>query len=343
MNNGTIRFGIYGLAVLALCSCGAGSEKNERTAQVEQQLPVVSVVKAEVRSVPQDEDYSSTVQAFAINNIAPQGTGRIEKILVDVGSFVNQGQVLAEMEDVNLIQAKLKLANDAAELERLRSLYNEGGVSQSDFESMELAYKVSKSTYDNLEKNTILRSPINGVVTVRNYDRGDLYSMGQPIFVVQQITPVKLLVGVSEKDYTRVKNGQEVTIKADALPGESFIGKVAKVYPVADAMTHTFNVEVRVQNNSHRLRPGMYAKVNIMFGRNNSVVVPDNAVIKQQGSGQRSVYVLEKDNTVTMKIVTLGRHIGNEFEILSGIEPDETVVVKGQTALKSGIKVEVAR
>lgn len=204
----------------------------------------VECAVAEYRDVPQDEVYSSTVQAYAINNIVPQSGGRIKKINVEVGDFVRAGQVLAEMDALNLEQARLKLVNDSTELSRLRSLFEEGGVSQSDFEAVELAYKVSKSQYQNLIENTILRSPINGVVTARGYDKGDMYAMASPIYVVQQITPVKLLVGVSESQYTKLHRGDAVSLTVDALPGREFTGKVNRIYPTIDPASHTFTAEV---------------------------------------------------------------------------------------------------
>ena len=107
------------------------------------------------------------------------------------------------------------------------------------------------------------------------------------------------------------------------------------------AATHTFNVEVQVRNENRQLRPGMYARVKVNFGDTFNVVVPDEAVVKLQGSGQRSVYVVEEDNTVSIRNVTLGRHYDSKYEILSGLEEGEKIVVKGLSALKSGIKVEV--
>ena len=89
---------------------------------------------------------------------------------------------------------------------------------------MELKYNVTRSQYANLLENTVLRSPVNGVITARNYDKGDMYG-GSPIYVVEQITPVKLYVGVSESDYTRVKKNDKVTLTADALPGKTFTGQ----------------------------------------------------------------------------------------------------------------------
>lgn len=330
-------------AALIVCSCAGNTKKagNEQEGVVlSKSITRVEVITAAIETVPQNSFYSSTVQAYAINNIAPQTANRIQKLRVDVGDFVSAGQLVAEMDKVQLEQAELKLKNSETELERVRQLLSEGGIAQSDFESLELSYNVAKSSYENLLENCELRSPINGVVTARNYDRGDMYSMGQPIFTVQQITPVKLLVPVSESDYTRVKKGDKVTLTVDALPGQEFRGSIARLYPMMDAVSHTFNVEVNVANTNHALRPGMYAKVDVNFGDTQNIVVPDLCVLKQQGSGQRSVFVVE-NGTAVSRIVTLGRHFDGKYEITGGLAEGEKVISKGQSIVKNGEEVEV--
>ena len=333
---------MYGLAVIALVS-SCGARKQEAAPVEEEKTAIVEVYTTVKETVSHETGYATTVKANIVNNITPQNAGRIRKLNVEVGDFVKPGQILAEIDRVQLDQAALKLKNDEAELERCRQLYKEGGLSQSEFESMELAFKVSKSSYDNLLENTVLRSPISGVVTARNYDVGDMYSMSSPIYTVQQISPVKLLVAVSEADYTKVSKGDKVTVLADALPGEVFKGSVVRLYPTMDAVSHTFNVEVQVANSSARLRPGMYAKASLNMGDTDSVVIPDAAVVKQQGSGQKLVYVLKADSTVEARIITLGRFFDGKYEVLSGLSEGETVVVKGQSVLKSGDKVEVVK
>ena len=331
---------LVGLTIV-MVSCGLGKKDDSAAMSEEEKATLVSTATAVMMEVPQTEIYSSTVEAYAINNIAPQTGGRIQSIRVDVGSFVGRGQVLATMDAAQLDQTRLKLVNDSTELSRLRSLYEEGGVSKSDFDAVEMAYNVSRRSYNNLAENTYLRSPISGVVTARNYDRGDLYN-GQPIFVVQQITPVKLHVGVSESDYTKVKLGNQVEITVDALPGRTFTGKINKIYPTMDAMTHTFITEILVQNADRVLRPGMFARVKVEFGINNSVVVPEEAVVKMQGSGQRCVYILQPDNTVESSLVKLGRHIEGMYEILEGVSEGDVVAAKGSSSLRDGSKVEVS-
>ena len=326
-------------ALAAAVACGnQGAQQN---AAPEATVPNVEVATSTVRDVPQDNVYASTVQAYAVNNIAPQTAGRIRKINVEVGDYVVKGQILAEMDRLQLEQTELQVQNDDIEYERLKGLYAEGGVSQSDFETAELGYKLRKTTLANLRENTVLRSPINGFVSARNFDAGDLFSMSAPLFTVQQVTPVKLLVGISESEYTKVKKGDSVSVTVDALPGETFTGKVERLYPTIDPATHTFKAEVVVPNTSRVLRPGMYARVRVNFGSRRSIIVPDQALVKQEGTGTRFIFVLKADNTVSYLPVTVGRHMGQEYEILSGLEEGATVVVKGQALLRDGVKVNV--
>lgn len=328
-------------ATALVCACGSFNKKSEQAAVTEEKLPVVKVSAVERRDVAHSEVYSSTVLANVTNNIAPQTGSRIQKIFAEVGDYVSAGQVLAEMDRVQLDQARLKLVNDSTELVRLRGLYEAGGLSQSDYDAAELGYKVSRTSYDNLLENTILRTPVSGVVTARNYDRGDMYTMAQPIFTVQQITPVKLLVGISESDYSRVHRGDKVTIEADALPSRVFRGTINRLYPTVDAASHTFNTEILVPNTDRALRPGMFVRVTVTFDVQNNVMVPDIAVLKLQGSGQRMAYVVNEDGVAELRIVKLGVHTGKEYEVLSGLEEGDKVVVKGQSSLQDGVKVKV--
>lgn len=341
MKNMNVRTIIYVAAAVMAVSCGNNNSKTaEQPQAAEVRLPNVTIMAASYKDVPQSDVYTANVEAYAKNNIAPQSPSRIQKIYVEVGDFVRAGQIVAKMDEVNLNQSKLSMANDSLEYSRIKKLYEQGGVSKSDLDAMELKYNVTRSQYQNLLENTILRSPVSGVITARNYDHGDMYG-GSPIYVVEQITPVKLYVGISEMDYTRVKKNDTVTLTADALPGKTFTGRIARIYPTIDAATHTFTAEVNVANSDRLLRPGMYARVTVNFGSNHSIVVPDDCVVKQQGSGVRSVFVLQADNTVKEIVVTLGRHFGTEYEILSGVAEGDKVVVKGQASLKNGSKVNV--
>lgn len=327
-------------AVLMMLGCSSGTE-NAADKTVENEVPSVSITQAVKRNVDHTHTYTSTVQPYIKNNIAPQSMNRISKINVEIGDFVTKGQVLAEMDQIQLRQAELQMKNYETEYNRLQELFDAGGLSQSDLDAIELAYNVSKTSYENLLENSVLTSPISGIVTARNYDAGDMYGMTLPLFTVEQIVPVKLLIGVSETDYSKIRKGAPVSITVDALPGKTFTGKVNRVYPSIDPMTRTVTVETVVNNSDKVLRPGMFARVTLNFETVESIIIPDTAVIKQTGSGERFVYILNPDNTVTYKKVELGLRLDNEYEVLSGVAEGDKVVTGGQIRLKDGIKVTI--
>ena len=329
-------------AAMLLTACGSKDTSTSTTGQDAQKAaPVVSVITAHAEDVDVTNTFTSNVEPFATNNIVSQTAGRIVSINAEVGQKVSKGQLLAKMDDVNLAKTRMQYVNDSTELSRLTELYKIGAVAQADYDMAKLSLDITKKTYNNLAENTYLRSPINGVVTARNYDKGDMYSMAQPIFVVEQITPVKMLVNISESLFTQVHEGMEFDITVDAYPGETFKGMVNLLYPTINSATHTFPVEVICENKDQRLRPGMFARVTATFGTNHNVVVPDVAVVKQQGSGEHFIYVLNADNTVTYTKVELGRRLGNQYEIVSGIHEGDRIVTEGQVRLKNGVNVTV--
>lgn len=341
MMNTTKHIALIASAAILAASCGGNKDNTQQAAQAK--LPNVKVTTASVQQVSVDETYAVTLQAYAVNNIAPQATGRIIRINAEVGDYVKKGQVLAEMDSTNLVQARLQMHNAKSEYERGKALYEKGGVSKSDFESIEMSYLVSKSAYENLCENTVLESPLEGVISARNYDEGDMYTMSSPLYVVQQINTLKALAAVSESDYSLLKKGAEVEITANALPGQTFKGKVARVYPTIDSATHTVTAEIHIPNSSLTLRPGMYSNAKIIFNSTSRILLPDSAIVKQQGSGVRYVYILGSGNTVSTRNVTLGRHLGDQYEILDGLNEGETVVTSGQGALSNGSKVNIIK
>ena len=337
-----IKLSIITLATALMTACGQKDNKTTTTGQeTPKATPVVSVVTAQAEDVDITNTFTSNIEPFATNNIVSQTAGRIVSINAEVGDKVRKGQLLAKMDEVNLAKTRLQYINDSVELARLTELHSIGAVAQSDYDMAKLSHNITKKTYSNLLENTYLRSPLNGVVTARNYDKGDMYAMTQPIFVVEQIQPVKMLVNVSESLFTQVNKGMEFDITVDAYPNEVFKGTVNLLYPTVNAATHTFPVEVICENKDQRLRPGMFARVTATFGTNHHIVIPDVAVVKQQGSGEHFVYVLKPDNTVKYTLVELGKRMGNRYEIVSGINEGDRIVTEGQVRLKDGVSVTV--
>lgn len=327
-------------AIVLLGSCTGGKEQN--AAEKVEEKPRVKLADVKARPVDQILEYTATVEAEVKNNIAPSTPVRIDKILVEVGDRVSKGQKLVLMDAANLQQMKLQLENKRLEFNRADELYKVGGTSKSEWDALKMALDVQETAYKNLMENTTLLCPINGVVTARNYDNGDMYSSGDPVLVVEQITPVKLMINVSETYFSRVKKGAPVAVKLDVYGDEEFSGKISLVYPTIDAATRTFPVEITLENKDQRVRPGMFARATLNFGTQDNVVVPDLAIVKQAGSGDRYVYVY-KDGKVSYNKVELGRRMGAEYELRSGVPNNSQVVVAGQTRLSNGTEVEVEK
>ena len=331
------------LVAAMLGACSGGEEKKAETTAAETVIekPTVKLATVTSREVEQIGEFTATVEAEAKNNIAPTSPGRISQIFVEVGDYVRKGQKLVQMDAANLTQLKLQLDNQETEFKRVDELYKVGGASKAEWDVAKTNLDVRRSSYQNLLENTQLVSPLNGVITARNFDNGDLYTSTQmPVLVVEQIAPVKLMVNVSEPNFPKVTKGMAVKVKLDVYEGEEFEGKVSLVYPTIDAATHTFPVEITLANANQRVRPGMFARVTMNFGSKNHVVVPDMAVVKRAGSGDRYVYVYN-NGKVSYNKVELGRRMGTEYELISGVDNNSQVVIAGQNRLADGVEVEV--
>ena len=154
----------------------------------------------------------SFVQILSFNMEAPE--------FIESTDVIRVYPYLLWLDAANLKQAKFRLDNQEIEFKRTDELYKVGGTSKSEWDAAKMALDVQKTTYKNLLENTALLSPINGVVTARNYDNGDMYSGGDPVLVVEQITPVKLMINVSEGYFAKVKKGSPVAVKVDVYGDE---------------------------------------------------------------------------------------------------------------------------
>lgn len=327
-------------AIAIMTSCGS-SDKTATTAAVQDEKPKVKIAASTVQDVDQLAEYTTTVEAEVKNNIAPNSPLRIGKILVEVGDNVAKGQKLVQLDASNLEQLALQIENQKVEFNRISELYKVGGASKAELDNAKTALDVNIKAYNNRMENTIMRSPINGVVTARNYDNGDMTGAA-PILVVEQITPVKMNINVSEPYYAKIDKKTEVSVQFEAYGEEQFPATVSIVYPTIDATTHTFPVELKINNKDRRVRPGMYGRAIVNFGTKSHVVVPDQAVIKQLGSGDYYVYIYN-NGKVSYNKVTLGRRMGDKYEIVNGVEPGSQVVVAGQNRLANGVEVEVIK
>lgn len=319
-------------------------------------MPTVKVETVEARDVDQLGTYTASVEAQIVNNISANAPNRIKQILVDEGQNVAAGQKVVILDDVNTFSYETQVNNAKANLENVQLNYNRavellkiGGGTQQNVDAMQIQLTNAKNSLaqaeralKNARENTVLTSPISGVVTARNYDPGDMTG-NLPIITVSRVQPVKIVINVTESELPKVKKGMPALIKFDTYGDEEFKGTVSTVMPTVDPQTRTFGVEITMPNADNRVLPGMFGRVTLNLGTRNRVVIPDKAVVKQQGSGNQYVYVLNADGTVSYNKVELGQRLGDEYEIISGVDAGSRVVINGQSKLANGIKVNIAK
>lgn len=342
------------MACALLSACSKEEKKQDTTAD---DIPTVKVQQVSEQDVRQDFTYTATMEADKINNISSSMPLRIKSILVEEGQRVGKGQRLVVLDDVNTTTYSLQLANAEAELRNVELNYNRavelfkiGGGTRQSVDQMELQLAASRNAVAsarralaNAGENSVLTSPVSGVVTVRNYDPGDMTS-SLPILTIAQVQPIKAVINVSESEYALVRTGMGADLLIDSYVDTPFHGVVTKILPTVDQATRTFGVEISLPNADSRILPGMFAKVTLTLGTARHTVVPDRAVVKQQGSGDHYVYIYHPDTgTVSYDKVELGRRLGDTYELISGVPAGAQVVVSGQAALTAGKKVNVQK
>ncbi|WP_348716825.1 efflux RND transporter periplasmic adaptor subunit [uncultured Alistipes sp.] len=326
------------LALLGLAACGS---KQQTTQVVETPRVLTKTATAERAVVQLTEEYTSEILPYKENDITPAASGvHIDRIRVDVGDRVQQGQVLVTLDPTQYNQALVQLKTVEDDYNRLKPVFDAGGISAQQIDQAKAALDVQREVVANLKKNIELRSPITGVVTARNNEAGDLF-MNQPILHVMQINPVKVIANIPEQFFPAVKVGMPVDLKLEVFPDRTFAGRVSLIHPALDAATRTFTVEVTVPNGGEVLRPGMFARTIFNMGEKEGVMVPDVAVQKQVGSSERYLYVI-KNGKAERRRVTQGRQSGSRIDILSGVEEGEAVAVTAFSRLDDGVEVEIA-
>ena len=326
------------LCIAAVSFAGCTGKKGV-TAVAEDKGVLTKSAVAEEASVQLTEVFTSEIEPYKENDITPAASGvHIDRILVEVGDPVHEGQLIVTLDPTQYTQQLVQLKTVEDDYNRLLPVYEAGGISAQQIQQAKAQLDVQREVVANLKKNIEVRSPITGVVTARNYESGDLFS-AQPILHIMQIDPLKVIANISEQYFPNVKVGMPVKLAVDIFPDEEFTGTVSLIYPALDPTTRTFKVEVKVPNAKRTLRPGMYARTTFDMGSKEGVMVPDVAVQKQVGSAERYLYVIVGDSVAERRSVKVGRQVGDRLDILSG----EPVAVTALSKLFDGAKVDIKK
>ncbi len=328
--------------IVAMISGLVACEEQKENETEEDKINEVETAVSEIKAIDQQMEFTGNVEPLERNIISPSMQLRIQEIFVEVGDPVRKGELLVQMDPSQLLQTEVQLNHLEKEYERLDTLHKAGSVSQQQLDQMRTELEVTRSSYENLKENTQLLSPINGVVTARNFENGDMFSMGSGagLLTVMQINPVQVDIHVPESFFPSVEKGMPVSMQLDVYPDTTFRGEVFLRHPTIDAATRTFTVETKFVNADKAIRPGMFGRVKMVFETMERVTVPDLAIQRQQGTNDRYVFVVENGKAVRKNVKT-GRRIDDVYEITSGLTSGEEVVVTGHSGLLDGKPVKV--
>src|SRR5262245_39792044 len=303
----------------------------------------------------------------------PKVSGRLDEVTVRLGDRVRKGQQLAKVEDreiseqvkqaqaafdvaaatIRQREADLRLAQ--TNLDRSKNLFDRQLIPKQTYDDTDARYQAAAAQLDlaraqyqqaqarvdelriNLA-NTVIASPVSGFVGKRALDPGAWVTPNSSFISVVDISVVRLVANLVEKDLGRISSGMKADVAVDAYPGEHFVGRIAHVAPVLDPATRTAQIEVEIDNSNFRLKPGMYAKVSFVIEHKEKVlVVPANSVVDSQG--KKGVYVPGEGDVAKFQPVTIGMMDPGQIEITAGVAEGMRVISTGAAALRDGDKI----
>jgi multidrug efflux system membrane fusion protein len=369
---GYLLAAVLGFIFVIIAVVGIGMRLSESRALAKETeeiaVPTVEVVHPSSEPPQSELELPSTLQAYIEAPIYARTTGYLRRWYKDIGSKVNKGELLADIEtpevDQELLQsraardqaaAQLKLAQSSAK--RWENLQKMDAVSQQETDERSSSYIQGEANLnaananvrrlEQLESFKHIYAPFSGVITTRNTDVASLVNAGnggptQQLFVIAQIDPIRIYVNVPEVDSPSIHKGVKVDIEVPALVGDHFTGSVVRTADVIDPATRTLNTEIDVPNSKGQLLPGSYAQVHLALKQQvQRLTVPSNALLFR-AEGPRAA-VVGAGRKIQLRPVAIGRDFGNTIEILSGLEQSDAVVISPSDSLENGQEVRIAQ
>jgi len=294
-------------------------------------------------------DRISVVGTIAANNdvwVVSETQGRVTRVFVEVGDYVKAGGTLVQIDDelkrAALAAAEVNYEKTQKDLERFEVLHKQGTASDTQTESIRLAYKAAEAQYIVARRqynDTRITSPIAGIITARPVNVGTNVNNGTQVANVVDIAKLKVKVNLAERDAFKIRTGDSVRVTTDVYPGTEFDGKVETISSKADE-SHTYAVEVGLPNsNDHPLKAGMFGRVLIVARtQDESLVIPRQSLI---GSAKDAQVFAVEGSVARLRPIVLGGEFGDKLEVLSGLKEGEKIVVSGQNNLKDSVSVRV--
>ncbi|HLS17031.1 MAG TPA: efflux RND transporter periplasmic adaptor subunit [Paenalcaligenes sp.] len=322
----------------------AAAKKTESSPTDEAVGPRVDVVPAQAQELGVEVQAVGSLWARDAVMLRAEITGKVAEIDFKEGSAVEQGQLLLKIDDSLLRaehdQAQANLQLKQSQYARARQLSQEGFISAQarDEVASELAVSQAQANLAQaqLEKTTI-RAPFDGVLGFRLVSVGDYVAPGTDLVRIEAIDPLFVEFQIPEHYLPMVREGTPVTLRFDALSGEFFPGQIDVIAPALDTQGRAVQLRARIPNPDARLRPGMFARVQVHLEQHEAIMIPESAIAPS--AGEQYIFVLQPDQTVRRRSVKIGIRRGGWVEV-SGIEPGQEVLITGLQKVRDGVKVQ---
>ncbi|MEY8760731.1 efflux RND transporter periplasmic adaptor subunit [Chryseobacterium tongliaoense] len=350
----TLIYIIVAAVLVGLAAYKIAGNKEKQTKEVTEVAKQVDKINVNVVTVKRENittDYSAngTFLPKQEMNQSSEIAGRIVSVLVKEGSRVSAGQTLAIIKkdaiEVDVSQAQNNLQNAIIDNQRYENAFKTGGVTKQQVDNSRLQLKNAQAAVraQGVRVNdTSIRAGISGMINKKMVEPGTVVSVGTSMFEIVNINSLKLSVLVDESQIGKIQLGQEVPIKVNVLPEDSFVGRITFIAPKSDASLN-FPVEIEVQNRGN-LKAGMYAtatfKTNNGAETQNMLTVPAEAFVNGVSSGQ--LFIVQ-NGTAKLITVTVGKVYGDKVQVLSGLNGGEQVITSGQINLDNGSKINIIK
>lgn len=309
--------------------------------------PVVETAAVTTGDIAREVTVTGTVAPIRVVAVNSQASGALLAVLAEEGTTVRAGQVLARVDagetGAQLRNAEAQFTVAQAALQRAEQLRERQVITLPEYERDRSAYDAARAQLDALRTRAgyaTVRAPVSGVVTRKEVEAGHVVAPQTRLFEIADLSTMVVPVQVSELDVVRLKEGDPARVTLDAYPGQSFPGRIRRIFPAADPATRLVPVEIALAGEAARaVRPGFLARVSLALGTSSGVrLVPASAVVG--AAGAQAAYVV-RDGTVERRPVQTGLNSQGQVEITGGLEPGEAVVVVGNNQLRDGAQVRV--
>ena len=335
-------------ASMLLAACDQKEAKTEPVAKKASTIEEIQkekgkparIAKASTQTITDVRKFSGSIEGMQQNSAICKMGDPLAKIHVQVGSTVKKDQVLAEYlftgDNTQYQQAQEQIAVLEKATERMREVYQKGGISQQDMDAQEMQLKVAKMNLEAARRATLILAPEAGVVTELKFQVGQTPGVGAKFATIAKLNKVILKLNITSQDIGYFKKGAAATV---TIAGEKMKGKVSLIPLAANPTTRFFPVEVTFNNKGKKLLPGMYVTAELDARQVNGVAVPTEAVVYRNGSN--AVWIVDEEGKARRKLVKLGVQTKEFIQIAEGLEGNESVIVEGMSRMNDGDKVLV--